>query len=64
MFDGNTDRNTHVTSLFASMVIARHIKVRPQQWHGHISLRMEIIGCDYGMYQGSVGFTKLSLKSC
>ena len=27
---------------------ARYIRVHPKTWHGHISMRMELLGCPSG----------------
>ncbi|XP_072030012.1 uncharacterized protein [Amphiura filiformis] len=45
IFDGNTDRNTHVTSMFPSPVEAKSIRIQPTAWSGHICTRFELLGC-------------------
>ena len=43
-FPGNTDRNTKTTTTFSKPVRARYIRIYPQEWHGHISMRADMIG--------------------
>ncbi|KAI8495091.1 hypothetical protein Bbelb_270770 [Branchiostoma belcheri] len=45
VFPGNTDRNTPVTNLLDSPTDARYVRFLPQSWHGHISMRVEVLGC-------------------
>ena len=42
-FNGNTDRNTMVTTTFSKPVVARYIRIYPQTWQGHPSMRVEMI---------------------
>eukprot|EP00058_Branchiostoma_floridae_P010640 XP_002596128.1 hypothetical protein BRAFLDRAFT_66146 [Branchiostoma floridae] len=48
VFTGNSDRNTVVTNTFPNPVLTRWLRVNPRTWSGHVSLRMEILGCDPG----------------
>ncbi|EDO28499.1 predicted protein, partial [Nematostella vectensis] len=41
-FQGNTDPEGVMKNLFKVAVNARYIRIRPQTWHNHIALRMEI----------------------
>ena len=43
IFTGNTDRDTKVEVQFASPVNARYIRIYPETWNFHISLRAGII---------------------
>ena len=46
IFQGNSDRNTLVTSLFASEVRAILVRILPTEWQGsHPNMRFEILGC-------------------
>ncbi|XP_078697599.1 lactadherin-like [Branchiostoma floridae x Branchiostoma belcheri] len=45
VFQGNTDRNTPVTNLLDSPTDARYVRFLPQSWHGHMSMRVEVLGC-------------------
>nr|WFD50011.1 nectin variant 3 [Paracentrotus lividus] len=44
VFVGNGDRSTQVTNYFAPPFTARFVRVLPDEWHGHISMRIEILG--------------------
>ena len=59
VFDGNTDRNTGVTSLFPRPIQATHIRIRPTAWESYISMRFEILGC-----QGTLYNPRLFPKAC
>jgi hypothetical protein len=43
-FSGNVDKNSKVTTTFSKPVRARYIRIYPQEWHGHISMRADMIG--------------------
>lgn len=43
---GNTDRDTVVYHKLNPSITARYIRFRPVAWHRHISMRMEIYGCE------------------
>ncbi|XP_052813993.1 inactive carboxypeptidase-like protein X2 [Mya arenaria] len=45
VFNGNTDRDTIVTSMLPSDVIALCVRLNPVKWNEHISLRFDILGC-------------------
>ncbi|KAK3857259.1 hypothetical protein Pcinc_036476, partial [Petrolisthes cinctipes] len=45
-FVGNSDSSTPVINLFPEPVFARYIRVIPIDYHGAISLRLELKGCD------------------
>jgi hypothetical protein len=45
-FPGNTDRNTKTTTTFSKPVRARYIRIYPQEWHGHISMRVDMFAGD------------------
>ncbi|XP_078603365.1 CUB and sushi domain-containing protein 3-like [Branchiostoma floridae x Branchiostoma japonicum] len=45
VFPGNDDRSTTVTNLLDTPVDARYVRFLPQSWHGHMSMRVEILGC-------------------
>ena len=42
-FTGNTDRNTQIEVKFATPVNARYIRIYPQTWNKHMSLRAGLI---------------------
>ncbi|XP_022809858.1 uncharacterized protein LOC111346861 [Stylophora pistillata] len=45
-YSGNRDQNTLVINDLAKSIKAQYVRILPQEWHGHISLRMELYGCD------------------
>ena len=45
-FPGNKDRNTKVTTTFSKPVRTRYIRIYPQEWHGHISMRADMFAAD------------------
>ena len=45
VFDGNEDSATVVVNKLTKVVRARFIRVLPIEWHKHISMRIEIYGC-------------------
>ena len=50
LFTGNDptrDYETVVTNEFDWPIAARFVRLNPQSWAGHITLRWEIYGCDY-----------------
>ena len=47
-FSGNSDRNTVVTNCFRPSILARYVRVHPKTWYGHISMRIELLGCASG----------------
>ncbi len=42
IYNGNYDRNTHVTHKFNRPIRARALRLIPRAWHGHISMRFEV----------------------
>ncbi|XP_028414250.1 venom prothrombin activator pseutarin-C non-catalytic subunit-like [Dendronephthya gigantea] len=46
VFDGNTDENSVVTNVLSPAVTARYIRIHPKTWNNHISLRVELYGCE------------------
>ncbi|XP_072029250.1 uncharacterized protein [Amphiura filiformis] len=44
-FIGNYDRDTPVTNMFDSPILARFVRIRPTEWNSHISMRLELLGC-------------------
>ncbi|KAK3583066.1 hypothetical protein CHS0354_004011 [Potamilus streckersoni] len=45
IFKGNSDEDTPESNVFDCPVIAKCIRINPQDWNHHISLRAEIHGC-------------------
>ncbi|CAH3022885.1 unnamed protein product [Porites evermanni] len=48
MFPGNSDRNTVVYNRLYPSFKSRFVRIYPKQWHGHISMRVELYGCNSG----------------
>lgn len=53
VFTGNTDRDTVVSRDLYPPIRVRYIRFRPVSWEGHISMRVELYGC-----QGNVPIGK------
>jgi hypothetical protein len=49
IFDGNNDRNTVVSAFFETPVKATFMRIRPTEWHDHISMRFEVVGSEGNM---------------
>lgn len=47
-FPGNTDRDTVVSHYLNPPITAHYIRFRSRAWHGHISMRVELLGCRSG----------------
>ncbi|XP_078346349.1 uncharacterized protein LOC144631708 isoform X1 [Oculina patagonica] len=47
VYQANSDQNTVVVNTLEAPITARFIRLHPQQWHGHISMRMEFYGCSW-----------------
>jgi hypothetical protein len=45
-FPGNKDRNTKVTTTFSKPVRTRYIRIYPQTFHGHMSMRADMFAAD------------------
>ena len=43
IFDASKDRNTKVWVYFAKSISARHVRIYPQTWYGHMSMRAGLI---------------------
>ncbi|XP_035669033.1 lactadherin-like [Branchiostoma floridae] len=46
VFPGNVDMSIPVTNLLDNPVDARHVRFVVQSWNNHISMRVEIVGCN------------------
>ena len=46
-YKGNNNRNSDKTNDLPDGTIASSVKLRPTDWHSEVSLRWNIIGCDY-----------------
>ena len=45
IFLANKDRNTIVYNILNPPITTRFIRIKPMEWRGRISMRMEIYGC-------------------
>ena len=45
VFLANKDRNTIAYNMLNPPITTRFIRIKPMEWRGHISMRMEIYGC-------------------
>ncbi|KAL9964359.1 hypothetical protein ACROYT_G027990 [Oculina patagonica] len=45
VFNGNTDQNSVVTHTLLQPITARFVRIMPQTWNVHISMRAEFYGC-------------------
>lgn len=43
---GNTDESTVVTQTLPTPITAKCVRINPSAWNHHISMRLELIGCD------------------
>ena len=48
VFRANRDQNSVVLGLFSPSIKARYIRLHPQTWNVHISMRIELLGCPIG----------------
>ncbi|KAM4676520.1 lactadherin isoform 2-T2 [Discoglossus pictus] len=46
VFLGNNDNYSHKRNIFNPPFTARFVRILPKSWHGRITLRMELLGCD------------------
>uniref|UniRef100_A0A3P9AC73 ferroxidase n=1 Tax=Esox lucius TaxID=8010 RepID=A0A3P9AC73_ESOLU len=47
IFPGNTDSNGHVKNYIYPPIFSRFIRVIPHDWKSTITLRVELLGCDF-----------------
>ncbi|XP_026146150.1 discoidin, CUB and LCCL domain-containing protein 1-like isoform X2 [Carassius auratus] len=47
IFEGNTDSLHQTRNTFHPSIVARSIRVVPQQWHRTIAMRLQLLGCSY-----------------
>jgi len=49
VYPANSDRHTVIGNVLEPPIIARYIRVLPQSWYGHMSMRLQFYGCTKGM---------------
>jgi len=42
VYDGNADRDGHVLNVLKNPVVGRYVRLHPLEWHGHISMRLDV----------------------
>uniref|UniRef100_A0A087XMS2 ferroxidase n=2 Tax=Poecilia formosa TaxID=48698 RepID=A0A087XMS2_POEFO len=47
VFDGNTNNNDHVRNYIYPPIFTRFIRVVPKSWSNSITMRLELLGCDF-----------------
>ncbi|XP_054915736.1 coagulation factor V [Poeciliopsis prolifica] len=47
MFDGNTNNNDHVRNYIYPPIFTRFIRIVPKRWWNSITMRVELLGCDF-----------------
>ena len=51
IFKANYDRYTVVKNVLDEPIITRFIRIHPETWNGHISMRTEFYGCKKGILE-------------
>ncbi|KFU89190.1 Coagulation factor VIII, partial [Chaetura pelagica] len=46
IFKANQDHTSTVINTLEPPLFARYVRIHPRQWHNHIALRIEFLGCD------------------
>ncbi|CAN8188416.1 unnamed protein product [Coccothraustes coccothraustes] len=46
IFKANQDDQSTVRNTLEPPLFARYVRIHPRQWHNHIALRVEFLGCD------------------
>ena len=59
-FAGNNDGDTVVYHDLNPSIKARYIRFRPIAWHAHISMRVELYGCQEGTPGGEILLSRCS----
>eukprot|EP00118_Oscarella_pearsei_P005447 m.25086 g.25086 ORF g.25086 m.25086 type:complete len:509 (+) comp28733_c0_seq3:70-1596(+) len=68
-FLANTDVKSVVRNSLSPSILARHVRINPSSFHGHISLRAEIYGCPkacdlpFGMTTGAIADHQIQASS-
>uniref|UniRef100_A0A3Q2C9B7 Coagulation factor V n=1 Tax=Cyprinodon variegatus TaxID=28743 RepID=A0A3Q2C9B7_CYPVA len=47
VFDGNTNNDDHVKNYIYPPIFSRFIRIVPKRWWNSITMRVEILGCDF-----------------
>uniref|UniRef100_A0A3P9KGY4 ferroxidase n=1 Tax=Oryzias latipes TaxID=8090 RepID=A0A3P9KGY4_ORYLA len=46
-FSGNTNNSDHVRNYIYPPIFSRYIRIVPERWIGSITMRIELLGCDF-----------------
>lgn len=46
-FFGNTNNSDHVKNYIYPPIFSRFIRIIPKNWMGSITMRIELLGCDF-----------------
>lgn len=60
VFEANEDNDSHVRNWLNPPLQARAIQIRPHEWYGHITLRIELYGCTVEDYDLTEEFIRLN----
>ncbi|KAM8857385.1 coagulation factor V isoform 2-T2 [Synchiropus picturatus] len=47
IFRGNTDNNEHAKNYIYPPIFSRFIRINPKSWMGSITMRIELLGCEF-----------------
>ena len=50
IFTANYDRYTVVENMLDKPIVTRYLRIHPESWQSHISMRTEFLGCKKGIY--------------
>jgi hypothetical protein len=64
VFPGNSDSSTEVKAWFPSSVDARYVRLVPQTWHDHISMRAGVLRALQGWTQSGISVTSSTATPC
>lgn len=56
VFNGNSDQHTKIETKFDETVEARYVKIIPQGWYGHISMRAAVLVCEKECKDGKLNY--------
>lgn len=63
VFEGNSNNDGLKRNMFPEPLLARYIRFRPRSYHGHIALRLELLGCDLQTYVKSITPTQSTVEA-
>lgn len=50
VFTGNSDSSTYVANLLPTPMYCRFMRILPQSWYGHMSMRFDFVGGDCDLF--------------